>query len=202
MAKQKKTGCAPARIKTKDLITVGIFAAIYFVLYFLTGMMAFVPALVVVAPLVGPLVTGIPFMLFLTKVRSFGMVSIMGVLLGIVFAAGTQNWTSLPLGLAFGLAADLVLKTGGYRGWGSTVVGYVVFSEWALSGFVPLFFMREAYSAQLRAGWGDAYVDSLLALSPPWFFLVIVAMIAAGAVMGAYGGRAVLKKHFKRAGIA
>lgn len=98
------------------MITVGVFTALYFVMYFLAGMLAFVPALVVVAPLVDPLITGIPFMLFLTKVKSFGMVTVMGLLLGILFFFGMQNWMSIPIGFACGLAADLVLKSGDYRG--------------------------------------------------------------------------------------
>lgn len=191
-----------ARLQAKDLITVGIFTALYFALYFLAGMMAFVPFLVVVAPLIDPLVTGIPFMLFLTKVKSFGMVTIMGTLLGILFFFGMQNWTSLPIGFACGLVADLILKSGQYRGWKTSVIGYAVFSEWAISAVIPIFFMRDAYFSRIRESWGDAYAGSLLAMTPEWLLGVMIAMIAVGAVGGAYLGRAVLRKHFKRAGIA
>lgn len=62
--------------------------------------------------------------------------------------------------------------------------------------------MRDAYFSQVREGWGDAYADSLLAMTPDWLLGAMVVMIFVGAVAGAYLGRAVLRKHFKRAGIA
>lgn len=190
------------RLQPKDLITVGIFSALYFALYFIIGMLAFVPAMVVVAPIVGPLVTGIPFMLFLTKVKRFGMVTIMGTLCGLLLFLGGMGWVCLPFGIVFGFLSDLVFKAGGYKGWKSSVAGYVVFSEWAISAVVPIFFMRDAYFAKVRDGWGGSYADSLLTMTPDWLLVVMVIMIMIGAIGGAYLGRAVLKKHFKRAGIA
>ncbi|MCC7549957.1 MAG: MptD family putative ECF transporter S component, partial [Methanobacterium sp.] len=65
------------RLNTKDLITTGIFTAIYIVIFFACGMLGYIPILLVFLPLICPIVTGIPFMLFLTKVKKFGMVTIM-----------------------------------------------------------------------------------------------------------------------------
>lgn len=202
MASPSKPKSSSGFLQPKDMITVGVFTALYFVMYFFAGMLAFVPALVVVAPLIDPLITGIPFMLFLTKVKSFGMVTVMGLLLGILFFFGMQNWMSIPIGFACGLVSDLVLKSGDYRGWRTSVLGYALFSQWAISAVIPLFLMRDAYFSQVREGWGDAYADSLLAMTPDWLLGAMVVMIFVGAVAGAYLGRAVLRKHFKRAGIA
>ncbi len=94
------------------------------------------------------------------------------------------------------------MKSGGYKGWKTTVIGYAVFSEWVIGAMIPLFFMRDIYFAEMRSGYGDTYTDTIIALTPSWVFGVMILMVVVGAVAGAYLGRSVLKKHFKRAGIA
>lgn len=189
------------KLNSKDLINVGIFTAIYFVLFFATGMTGYVPIMMVFLPLLCPLITGIPFMLFLTKVKTFGMVTIMGTIVGILMFVTGHPWPIVASGVLCGLAGDLVLKAGGYKGWKTSVAGYVVFSEWISGAMIPLFFMRDIYFAQIRAGYGDTYTDALMALTPNWVFGAMIVMVMVGAVAGAFLGKAVLKKHFKRAGI-
>lgn len=189
-------------LNVKNLINVGLFTAIYFVLFFVTGMVGYIPVMMVFLPLLCPLITGIPFMLFLTKVKAFGMVSIMGILLGLLMFVMGHPWPTLVLGVLCGLLGDLVLKWGGYKGWKTSIIGYVIFSEWIIGAMIPLFFMRDSYFAQIREGYGNTYADTLLKLTPDWIFGVMIVLVIIGAVIGAYLGRAVLKKHFKRAGIA
>ncbi|WP_313340033.1 MptD family putative ECF transporter S component [Sedimentibacter sp.] len=190
------------KLKAKDLINIGIFTAIYFVLFFATGMIGYIPVMLVFLPLLCPLITGIPFMLFLTKVKTFGMITIMGTILGILMFITGHTWTILASGALCGIVGDLILKSGGYKGWKTSVAGYVVFSEWIAGAMIPLFFMRDIYFAQIRSGYGDTYADSLMALTPNWVFAAMIVMVVIGAVAGAFLGRSVLKKHFKRAGIA
>lgn len=190
------------KLNAKNLITVGIFTALYFVLFFATGMIGYIPVMMLFLPLLCPLVTGIPFMLFLTKVKAFGMVTIMGTILGILMFITGHPWPILVLGFLCGLISDFILKSGNYKGWKTSVIGYAVFSEWVMGAVLALFFMRDSYFAQIRAGYGDTYADALLSLTPGWVFYVMIILVGVGAVAGAFLGRAVLKKHFKRAGIA
>ncbi len=190
------------KLNAKNLITVGIFTALYFVLFFATGMIGYIPVMMLFLPLLCPLVTGIPFMLFLTKVKAFGMVTIMGTILGILMFITGHPWPILVLGFLCGLISDFILKSGNYKGWKTSVIGYAVFSEWVMGAVLALFFMRDSYFAQIRAGYGDTYADALLSLTPGWVFYVMIVLVGVGAVAGAFLGRTVLKKHFKRAGIA
>lgn len=190
------------RLQTKDLINVGIFTAIYFVIFFMTGMLGYIPILLLMLPFLCPLIAGIPFMLFLTRVEKFGMITIMGTLLGILMMVTGHPWPCLVFGIVFPLAADLIMKAGAYRQWTAVSLGYVVFSQWIIGLIVPLFFMRESYFASIRDGYGDAYADTLLAITPGWVFVLIIVFAIAGALLGARLGKASLKKHFKRAGIA
>ena len=70
-------------LSAKDLINVGIYTAIYLVIFFVVGMMNAIPILYPAIYLVIPIVTGIPFMLFLTKTEKFGMVTIMSIIIGV-----------------------------------------------------------------------------------------------------------------------
>ena len=70
------------KLKGKDLINIGIFAAIYFVVIMALAMLGFIPIFMPSYSILMPLLGGIPFMLFLTKVKKFGMVWIMTIIMG------------------------------------------------------------------------------------------------------------------------
>ena len=72
------------KIKAKDLITVGIFTAIQFVVCMAVAMLGYIPIFIPLLAVLVPLIGGIPFMLFLTKTKKFGMVTIMSVLIGLI----------------------------------------------------------------------------------------------------------------------
>ena len=63
------------KLKAKDLINVGIYTAIYIVIFFVVGMLNAIPVLYPFLYILIPLISGIPFMLFLTKTDKFGMAS-------------------------------------------------------------------------------------------------------------------------------
>ncbi len=190
------------KLNAKDLINIGIFTAIYFVVFFATGMTGYIPVMLLALPFLCPLVAGIPFMLFLTRVQKFGMVSIMGIILSLLMMLTGHPWVCLLTGILFSLAGDFIMKAGGYRKWISICVGYAVFSQWIVGLMVPLFFMRDTYFASIRSGYGDTYADTLMSITPSWLLGAFIVFAAAGAILGAYLGKAALKKHFKRAGIA
>ena len=74
---KEAAGMQSKNLNAKDLIHVGIYTAMYLVVFFAVGMLNAIPFLYPLEYLLSPILTGIPFMLFLTKVEKFGMVSIM-----------------------------------------------------------------------------------------------------------------------------
>jgi energy-coupling factor transport system substrate-specific component len=190
------------KIETRDLIDLGIFTALYFVTAFATGMVGYIPILIPLVPALCSLTTGIPFMLFLAKAQKFGMITLMGTLSSILMTLGGHPWfIALPSGIIMSLLGDLIMRAGGYQKWKFICLGYIVFCEWATGLLSAIFIMRESYFAQTRDGYGDAYANALLAITPPWVFPLIVLATALGALGGAFLGRAILKKHFLRVGI-
>jgi energy-coupling factor transport system substrate-specific component len=191
------------KMAAKDLINVGVFTLLYLVCVVVLGQLgALAPITQVLGPLYIPLVGGIVFMLFLTRVRVFGMVSTMAILVGLILLLTGQGFWGLVFALVLGPLSDLIMRTGKYQSWIRSVLGYVVFSEILIATVVPLFFARNAFLAKRAERHSQEWVDQIIALTPTWMFCVMMAMLAVGAVGGAYLGRALLKKHFERAGIA
>ena len=188
-------------LKVKDLINVGIFTAIYFVVFFASGMIGYIPIFMVLLPFILPVATGIPFMLYLTKVKKFGMITITGIIVSLIMFTTGHSWTVVAIGIPCGMIADLIFKSGDYKSWGKTLSGFVVFSQWIIGAMLPMWIMRDSYFEYVRKGYGDAYTDTLMSLMSGWMLAVLIALSVIGSVIGAYIGRAALKKHFKRAGI-
>ena len=72
------------KLQGKDLINIGIFTAIYFIVIFAAASIGFIPIFIPLISVIVPLVGGIPMMLFFSKIKKFGMLTICGVLLGII----------------------------------------------------------------------------------------------------------------------
>lgn len=189
------------KLQGKDLITVGIFTAIYFVLMFMCGMLGYVPILYAVLPLIIPVVCGIAFMLFLTKVKCFGMVTIMGTLCGGLMVLTGHTFIPLITGFGCGLLADLVFMAGKYKSVKASVVGYVVYSLWITGMLMPFWVLKDSFEKMMLDSMGTEYTTTVFELFAKisWSFPI---MAAVGGIIGAFLGLGMLKKHFKRAGIA
>ena len=86
------------KLKAKDFITVGIFAAILFAVEFAFGMLGYIhPFIVAAYVVILPLASGIPMMLFYTKVEKFGMITIVSVLMAIIMFIGGMGYLGAPL---------------------------------------------------------------------------------------------------------
>ncbi len=189
------------KLQAKDLINVGIFTAIYFVILFACGMLGYIPILFIFLPAYAPMITGIPFMLFLTKAKKFGMVTIMAVVLGIIMFATGHTWLPIVTALVFGFLADLVLKSGKYQSFKHSVLGYGIFSMWLMGAMLPMWIMRDSYMEYIRNSMGDEYTNAIFAIAPDWAAVAIFFAAFASGIAGAFLGKAILKKHFQKAGI-
>ena len=191
------------RFTAKDLINIGVFTVIYMIVVVVLGQLgALLPITQVLGPLYIPLVAGIPFMLFLTRVKHFGMVTIMGWLIGLIILATGQGYWVLVIAIFLAPASDWIMLTGKYHSWTRSLWGYVVFALPMIGTVLPLFVARNAFIAKVGGLKDAAWISAVEAMSPMWMLPVMVVMIVVGAIAGAFLGRAMLKKHFERAGIA
>ena len=100
------------KLQAKDLINVGVFTAIYFVIFFAGMMLGYIPIFIPLLGLVCPILCGIPFMLYLTKVKKFGMVSLTGIIMGLLNLIMCSGVLVLILGIFFRCIGDFVLRLG------------------------------------------------------------------------------------------
>ena len=116
-------------IQAKDLISLGLFTVLYFVLGCCVAIpIGFVPIFLPVLGALWAIITGIPFMLYVTRVKTFGLITLMAILSGLLMGLTGMGFWGVPMGAVFGLLGDLILKSGGYRSAVKILVGYAVFS--------------------------------------------------------------------------
>lgn len=190
------------KLNAKDLINVGIYTAIYLVVFFMIGMLNAIPVLYPLTYFIAPIVTGIPFMLFLTKVDKFGMVSIMGVILAVFWYIMGYTYIPTITYILAGVLSDLVFSFGKYRSFKFDVIGYWIFSCGMIGCAAPMWLMTATYMEQVRVAMGDEYVAGIAKYMPSWMGFAGIGIILVSSIIGAFLGRKMLKKHFERAGIA
>lgn len=187
------------KIQAKDLINLGLFTVLYFVIGCCVAIpIGFVPIFLPVLGALWALITGIPFMLFLTRVKKFGMVTIMGILSGLLMGLTGMGFWGVPLGAVFGLLGDLILKSGGYKSAKKSLLGYAVFSLWMVGTYIPMYFMVEDSWASFAASFGEEYADQVMAVMPMWSIILVIAGIFVFAISGGLLGKALLKSTLPR----
>ena len=190
------------KLKGKDLVNIGIFAAIYFVINMVLSFLGFIPLLLLLMVVITPIIGGTPFMLFLTKVRKFGMITIFAIIIGVLMMLTGMGFYAIFTSLIFGLAADLIAKSGNYSSASKSVMATSVYSCWVWGNFLPIFIGRDAYIAQYTEKGMKEYADTMMKLTPMWVCPVMLIAAFIAGIIGALIGKALLKKHFEKAGIA
>ena len=189
------------KLEGKDLITVGIYTAIYFVVLTAISMLGFIPIFLVLLSVLVPIVDGIPMMLYYSKIKKFGMLTITGLLCGLLMMLTGMGYYIVITGIVIPFIADLILKAGKYTSVKMMTLSYGVFSMWLIGNYIPIFVARDSYRAELVAGYGQEYADTLMRLLPNWMVIVLLVAGFVAGIIGAVIGQKVFKKHFERAGI-
>lgn len=190
------------KLNVKDLITVGIFSVIIIVLIFIFGMLGYVPILMIALPILAALICGIPYMLFLTRVNKFGMVTLMGLILGIVMFLSGHTWVPIVVFTLFAFIADCILKAGNYSSMKNSIISHGVFILGIMGNMLPFFILRDFYMDSMRASMGNDYVNVVAPFLNNEVLIVLFILTFIVGIASAYLGKIVLKKHFEKAGIA
>lgn len=201
---QTTNSITPNKLTVPDLISVGVFTALYFVLVTVaTFTCALLPGVGnIVLPALAALISGSVYMLLAAKLQKFGGITIMGLVMGLFFFVSGHFLLSFAANIVCGLLADLIVARGKFRSEKLLLVSYVVFSCGLTGPILPLWFMKDAYIANLTARGKDAaYIDTLFAPINNGSFVAAMAAILVCAVLGGLFGQRMMKKHFEKAGI-
>lgn len=190
-------------LKPKDLITVGVFTAMYFVVFFGFGMLGFFgPAVHAVGIVLGSLANGIVFALYVTRIRKPGMVFLTAIVSSLLMVLTGHAWTTLVTAAVFSALAELVLASGRYRSARASVIAYGVFSLWVAGPILPLYLQHDAYIANIGEQMGEDYARAWDTLFSPTFMAGLLVAVFLASCLGGLLGQKMLRKHFVRAGIA
>lgn len=196
---------ATKKLSIPDLITIGVFTALYFVLVAIAtfGSAILLPGVSnVLLPGIAALISGCVYMLLAAKVPHFGGITAMGTIVGLFLFVSGHFAVSLIIAVVCSVAADLIAKVGAYKSKKGLLLSYVVFSFGLTGPVLPLWLMRDAYVASLEARGKDAaYIDKVFANINSVTLWVCIGATIVLAVLGGLFGQRMLKKHFVKAGI-
>ena len=190
------------KLTGKDLITIGIYTVIYIVIVAAFGALGVIPIFIPLTAVFCPLLGGIPYMLFVSKTKKFGMVTIMGTLIGLIMFVMGMGYFVAIVGFLACLGADLILRQTNFESSKGAILSCGVFSLWDFGNLLPFYIGREAYMAMLEASYGSEYVTTLSSYLPMWTMPALLAVCFIFGILGGILGMQICKKHFKRAGIA
>ncbi|OHO68052.1 hypothetical protein HMPREF2580_10925 [Staphylococcus sp. HMSC036D05] len=183
-----------------DFITVGVYTAIYFCVIFATSMIGVVPILYIFLSIIVALIGGIPFILFLSKVKRFGMITLMSIIIGVITSLTGYSFLLLLFAIVFGLISDLLFNTLKVSKI-SYILTYTIYNFWMMGYYYPLFINSEKFFEYTRQTNGYEYASQLKNFFPSWAFIAIIVSTAIAAIIGGIIGIKMLQKHFNKAGI-
>lgn len=188
------------KLKAKDLIYAGAFAALYLILMVvLVTMMGVIPITYILRPLVVGIVCAPVYMLYISKVKKFGAILILGVLFGVV----TMNHTifSLVTAIIFGTIAELICKSGNYESKQKMKMSFWIFNLNMIGPYLILVYAKPQYLAMTESFAGAEYAQAMDAITPSWIILVLAALAVIGGMTGTALSDKLMKKHFEKAGL-
>ena len=184
----------------KDLVTVGIFSALFLV-FALVGGISFAPnpVLTFYMPVGSALLCGPVYLLMLAKVKKRWAVSILGAILCIVWFVTGMHW-AMALGyLVMGVAADFVAGAGEYKSKMMNSVSYIVISLGGTASYLVFFANPDGWAkTMLGNGTEQSYIDTMRETGSVWIMLVGTVLAAA---VSAFVGCKMLRKQFEKSGI-
>lgn len=189
------------RLNAKDLINVGIYTAICAVICCAIAMTGVIPIMMVLLVVFVPILTGIPYMMFLTKVKKFGMILILNALMGALMWVTGMSYYALIVGTISGLIAEFIYRAGNYKSKKLGVIAYAISGIYCWANYFGIFFNAEAYFST-RQNFGQEYIDAVTGMLPVWMCPVLLVADIVCGLIGGWIGSKVLKKHFEKAGIA
>lgn len=187
-------------LTVKDLVTVGIFSALFLV-FALVGGIFFAPnpVLTFYMPVGSALLCGPVYLLMLAKVQKRWAVTILGALLCIVWFVTGMHW-AMSLGyLLMGIIADLTAGAGNYKSKALNSLSYILLSLGGTASYLVLFADPDGWAAtMLGNGTEQSYIDTMRSTGTVWILIIMLAGTILAAAASAFIGGKMLKKSLKK----
>ena len=177
------------KLKGKDLITIGIFSAIYFVINFAFMLLGGIHPVL--------------WMLMPAKVQKPGAVFLMGLITALIYFVTGQFTMVILISMASTcILAEVVRAVTKYNSFKGNSIAYVIFSLGMVGSPLPIWLFKADFLAQItEQGMPADYVAAVEALSSNAMLIVLFVAPIIGGIIGAFIARGLFKKHFVKAGI-
>lgn len=190
-------------LTVKDLVTVGIFSALFLV-FALVGGIFFAPnpVLTFYMPVGSALLCGPVYLLMTAKVQKRWAVSILGAVLCIIWFVTGMHW-AMALGyLIMGVIADLAAGAGHYKSKIFNSISYILLSLGGTGSYLVFFANPDGWAkTMLGNGTEQSYIDTMRSAGTVWILIIMLVGTVLAAGVSAFVGCMMLKKQFEKAGI-
>lgn len=190
-------------LSSKDLITAGIFSALFFIVTIISGaFFAANPVLTFLTPVVVAFFTGPVYLLLLAKVPKRGPTVILGVIMGLMMFVTGMFWLWSVAYVALGIIAGEIAAAGKFKSLKLNTASFGVFSLNPIAAYMMVWVDRQSFKEYLLSkGTQQVYLDNMFRTAQDWILPAMIAGTLVAALLGAALGNKLLKKHFARAGI-
>ncbi len=189
--------------KSKQLISSGVFIALYFLVFIIIGVICMpIPPLYLAMMSLIALVAAPVYMMLLEKAPLHGPIFIAAILPCLFLMLQGNIWIVIVTGVVSGILAEITAGMGKFRNKKLNLLSYVFFTQNLLGGFLPIWMMR-AYFFQdvLERGMSTEFVDNLKVITPLWVLALVIIGAVICSVIGIVVSKKIFKKHFEKAGI-
>jgi energy-coupling factor transport system substrate-specific component len=192
------------KLKAKDLITIAIFTVVFVIITFACVMTLGMTGIGYVFLASGSgLLCGVGWLYMRLKVPKRFTVLLQSTVCALLFFCIGAGWYIASGILIGGILAEIITSAGKYKSFKLTATGYAVYGfcfHWGI--FLLALVARDYYvEYALANGTSQQSMDVLMPLLS-WPVVLIGAVAAAAfSVVGILIGKALLKKHFEKAGI-
>ncbi|XCB29456.1 MptD family putative ECF transporter S component [Arcanobacterium hippocoleae] len=149
------TARSESGVAAHKIVYTGVFTAIYFVVLFAIGMLGFFgPQFMLISfPLVW-LINGTVIILMLNKIRSFGALTFLGIIIGSLMVLTGHAWTTLASTILTSLIADLLSRSGNYTNSVKNIFSYGILQLWYIGPLLPIFMLQIPTTLISPGKWG------------------------------------------------
>ncbi len=201
LEKEKK-----GKLDTRDLITIGIFSVVYIVIHFIVGPVFSIlgPIGILISTAGTSVINGTVLILLALKVQKIGVLLILAIIFGL-FMLVWGFWWNLLIYIVFGLVAELIASKGQYNKKINLALAYCIF-QWgvAFAAYFLMYLFREGFiQMMLNQGLFPTLQEAqqYVAIFTLEALIIIIISNIIGAILGAYIGIKIHKKHFEKAGM-
>ena len=190
-------------LTVKDLVTTGIFSALFFVASLIGGMpFAPNPVLTFYMPLGQALLAGPIIMLLLARSPKRGVLIIVGVLTGLIYFVLGMHWGMTVGYILMGIIADVISGTRDFRSKSTNIIAYSLLCLGSTGTYIVFFLDTESWvNTMTNGGTPTEYIETMQASGPSWLLpVILIGTVVIGLFSGWLGSK-LLKKQFEKAGV-